>query len=165
MRVISWNLGYMKPAHYKTYAIRERQWSALMALGPDVALLQECRPTDLAKFLPPWAAEHYVVVGEKPDRWIACSTILARRSLSPTLVADEDPWCDLLSGYLVRAVITHHELGEVHLASVHAIAEEVDDPTVSRADHDRIRRPGCENAWYNDLAADALRRGWATRSS
>src|SRR5262245_63405466 len=102
MRIVSWNMGYMKPAAYKTIANRRRQWSLLAALAPDIALLQECRPGDLAEHAPRWMAEGYTTVGAIPSRWIACSTVLARKELDPkslgagVLPEAEQRWLDYL---------------------------------------------------------------------
>ncbi len=81
MDVMSWNMGYWKPSHYRTIENRRRQWALVAALSPDVALLQECRPEDLAALAPGWLADMYDVVGAIPDRWTACSAILARKEL------------------------------------------------------------------------------------
>ncbi len=55
-------------------------------------------------------------------------------------------------------------VGPICVASVHAIAREVDHPSVSDADHMRIKRSGCDRAWNNDLAASAL-HGWVGDST
>jgi len=52
MRVVSWNLAYMKPAGFKEVENRRRQWEFLGALQPDIAMLQECRPEDLTNLVP-----------------------------------------------------------------------------------------------------------------
>jgi hypothetical protein len=49
MRIVTWNLGYMTPGIYKGEAIRDQQWNYLLSLNPEVMLVQECRPDDLAK--------------------------------------------------------------------------------------------------------------------
>ena len=40
MRVVSWNLAYMKPAGFKKVENRRRQWESLGALQPDIAMLK-----------------------------------------------------------------------------------------------------------------------------
>jgi exonuclease III len=52
MRVVSWNLAYMKPARFKEVENRRRQWEFLGSLQPDIAMLQECRPEDLTNLAP-----------------------------------------------------------------------------------------------------------------
>jgi len=163
MRVVSWNLAYWKPGRYKTVENRRRQWSYLLGLEPDVALLQECRPTDLQKFASESAQAEYSVIGTIPHKWTACSAILVRRELRAEPDTRPDPWLDALSGYVARARIAHSAIGEVCVASVHAIAKEANYPSLSDADHLRIKRSGCKRAWNNDVAASAL-RGWAEGS-
>lgn len=145
MRVVSWNMGYMRPAAYKTTANRRRQWALLGALAPDIAVLQECRPDDLFHHAPAWMAQAYCTIGEIPKRWIACSTVLARRDLDPRpleregLPEPERRWLSYLSGYVATAEVLV-ERQRLFVASVHAIAKPVTDPAISEADHERIRR-------------------------
>lgn len=170
MRVVSWNMAYWKFASYKSVANRRRQWSYLMALAPDLALLQECRPGDLCHLLPGWPNEEYEVLGEIPDGWIACSAILARKSLQPRFVHWSDSeglaessgrWLAFFAGYVARAQVTVPGLGQVRVASVHAVAKEVDDDAVATPDdHAEFGRGTEAKAWHNDLAAGAL-RDWA----
>jgi len=169
MRIVSWNMGYWSFAGFKKSANRQRQWSYLMALAPDVALLQECRPSDLGDHLPPWAANEYVVLGEIPPEWQACSAVLARRGLMPRFVhwSDADGvdeaarrWFTFLAGYVARSELTIPGIGPVRVASVHAVAREVSDETaLSLDEHAALCRPSDTRAWHNDLAAAAL-RGW-----
>jgi exonuclease III len=161
MRVVSWNMAYWKPARYKSDANRQRQWSALMVLSPDIALLQECRPDDLATLAPSWASPEYQVLGSIPPRWQACSAVLVRRSLDAMLVQDEDPYFAFLSGYVTRAILTIAGIGSVSIASVHAVAKEVLSDALDPEVLATMRRPACDRAWYNDLAANALRT-WAS---
>jgi exonuclease III len=154
----------MKPGRYKAVENRRRQWALLGAMAPDIALLQECRPDDLHQQAPPWMAEEYSVVGVLPDRWIACSAILVRKTLRPSLPDShqlpepEARWLEYLSGYVARAQV---DLGwtQLAVASVHAIAKEVTDPALSDSDHEIVRRRSLSRAWHNDLAAAAL-AGW-----
>src|SRR4051794_17789646 len=140
MRVVSWNMAYWKPGHFKTQVNRQRQWALLMALAPDVALLQECRPDDLAACAPGWGQSEYELVGAIPPRWTACTVILARRSLGPKrldaseLPESEQRWLKYLSGYLAAATIDING-AEIRLASVHSIAKEVSDIAVTDDDH------------------------------
>ena len=57
LRLVSWNLAYGKPGRFKTVANRRRQWALLGALAPDIALLQECRSSDLKLHAPGWMAD------------------------------------------------------------------------------------------------------------
>ena len=161
MDVMSWNMGYWKPSHYRTIENRRRQWALVAALSPDVALLQECRPEDLAALAPGWLADMYDVVGAIPDRWTACSAILARKELGaapidPARLPEENRrWLAYLSGYVAAAELVVGD-ERVSVASVHAIAKEIVDPAVTDADHERLRREALERAWHNDLAAAAL---------
>jgi exonuclease III len=45
---------------------------------------------------------------------------------------------------------------EIAVASVHAIAREVDCAAVTDTDHERIRRQALARAWHNDLVVAAL---------
>jgi exonuclease III len=45
---------------------------------------------------------------------------------------------------------------EITVASVHAVAKEVNCPAVTDEDHQRIRRQVLTQAWHNDLAVAAL---------
>lgn len=161
MRLVSWNLAYMKPGAFKTIDNRRRQWALLAALLPDVALLQECRPDDIAVNGPSWMANLYDVVGDLPDQWTACSAVLVRKSLHATaldrtgLPEAERRWLEYLSGYVATAVVSM-DGRETTISSVHTIAKQVDDPSVTDADHERVRRRALDRAWHNDLAVAAL---------
>jgi exonuclease III len=154
-------MAYMKPGAFKAIANRRRQWSLLGALAPDVALLQECRPGDRVEHAPTWMAEGYVALGAIPPRWVACSAVVARRELNPIeldrtrLPEPERRWLEYLSGYVATGNITL-DAQSVAVASVHAIAMEVDAPSVLDTEHERIRRRVLRRAWHNDLAAAAL---------
>jgi hypothetical protein len=154
-------MAYMKPAAYKTIGNRRRQWSVLGALSPDVALLQECRPGDLLEHAPKWMADQYIAIGAIPSRWIACSTVLARRELRPVeldrdaLPEAEQRWLAYLSGYVATALLVLDDQ-DLAVASVLAIANVVDDPVLSDAEHESIRRRTIGRAWHNDLAVAAL---------
>jgi exonuclease III len=158
---VTWNLAYMKPGRYKTIANRRRQWALLAALEPDIALLQECRPDDLRINAPAWMEADYDVIGEIPPNWIACSAILARttveaRPLDRTQLPEpEHGWLAQLSGYVATALAVVRET-ELAIASVHAIAREVDRSAATDEDHERIRRRSHPRAWHNDLAVAAL---------
>lgn len=159
MRVISWNMAYWKPAGFNSLANRRRQWSLLGALSPDVALLQECRPSDLADHAPVWMTDQYDIIGEIPAGWTACSAVLIRAELlgepidPRELPDDERRWLGYLSGYVAAASVGPDAL---RVASVHGVAKSVDDPSVTGADHERIRRSSLASAWHNDLAVAAL---------
>ena len=143
MRVLSWNMAYWKPGRFNTVANRRRQWALIGALCPDIALLQECRPPDLAVHGAGWMADEYDIIGAIPHRWTACSTVLARRSLQPialdrtSLPADERRWLDYLSGYVATAWMSAGGR-PVTVASVHTVAREVDDDSVTPTDHERM---------------------------
>lgn len=151
----------MKPGRLKSRENRRRQWALIGAVSPDVALLQECRPGDLAAAAPSWMAQEYEVVGAKPRGPIGSSAVVARRSLQPaefdqaSLPEAEGRWLDLLGAYVAVARLT---LGgvEVRATSVHALAGDVTDEAVTNDEHLRIKRPSLERAWFNDLAAAAL---------
>jgi hypothetical protein len=104
MRVLSWNMAYWKPGRFNNVTNRRRQWALIAALAPDIALLQECRPPDLASNAPVWMSDEYIVVGSIPHPWTACSAILARRALHPvaldrpTLPVEVRRWLEYLSG-------------------------------------------------------------------
>jgi exonuclease III len=162
LRVASWNMAFWNWGHYKSTSNRRRQWAFLLALGPDIAFLQECRPEDLANLAPAWANDEYEIIGSIPRGWVACSAVLARRSLTPSrlglsaLPAVEQRWFRWLSGYVVPVSI---KCGteEVVAASVHAPAKVVSHPSISHADHDRVKRNSLPEAWYDDFAAACLR--------
>ena len=112
MRVVSWNMAYWKPGGFNAVANRRRQWALIGALGPDIALLQECRPPDITDNGPAWLRSEYEVIGTIPARWTACSAVVARRSLGPValdrtvLPTDERRWLDHLAGYVATAWVT-----------------------------------------------------------
>lgn len=161
MRLLTWNMAYWKPAGFKTIENRRRQWALLGALGPDVALLQECRPDDLNNLAPTWMRDEYDIVGAIPERWTACSALLARKYFAAerldvaAVPKPERRWLEYLSGYIAEARISTG-LGPIVVASVHTVAKEVIDPAVTDDDHARIRRPALSRAWHNDLAVAAL---------
>lgn len=161
MRILTWNMAYMTPSTYKSVANRKRQWALLAALQPDIALLQECRPTDLEYLGPTWMQEEYSVVGAIPEYWIACSAILVRRPHSAvpmdrgSLPEAESRWLAFLSGYVCAADVLA-DGRKLAVASVHARAAEVEHAMVTEADHERVRRRSLARAWHNDLAAAAL---------
>lgn len=162
VRVVSWNLAFGKPGAYKSYSNRRRQWALLGALAPDIALLQECRPSDLQDHAPGWMAEEYSVAGTLQPGWKLCSTILVRKPhtvvvLDRALLGDDQRrWLDHMSGYVATATVFVGTCA-MAVASVHALAEEVKvSAAVALADHERICRSGLDRAMHNDLAVAAL---------
>lgn len=168
MRVLTWNMAYMKPSGHKSIPNRRRQWALLGAVAPDIALLQECRPADLATLAPSWMAEVYDVVGTPRQGGTACSAVLARRSYAPKALDTDgvpDPearWLEFFTGYLAAARLTVDGV-PLNVASVHALAGEVAYPEITAADHTLLKRPSTEGAYFNDVAAGAL--GPFTRES
>lgn len=160
MRVVSWNLGYWTPGTYKGVYNRRRQWDYLLGLEPTIALLQECRPEDLANLTASRGAD-FQVVGAIPIGWTACSAIVVPRDLDVVQATPDTPWLEYLSGYVARAELPGLLTGSpLRIASVHASAKAVTDPVLSLSDHGALKRPGCEQAWHCDLVAAAL-RPWA----
>lgn len=157
MRIVSWNMAYWKPGGFNAVANRQRQWSLLLALGPDLALLQECRPGDFEAFAPAWALEDYQILGAIPKGWTACSAVLARRTLEAEPIEPDDTAAfRYFSGYLARARVRLPGAGPTQVASVHAIAAEVDNPVVTDADHAEMKRTSADKAWHCDVAAFSL---------
>lgn len=161
MRVVTWNMAYMKPSRHKSVANRRRQWALLGALAPDIALLQECRPTDLATLAPAWMVEEYAIVGAARQGGSACAAVLARARYAPVAIAGREldgsavRWLEFLSGYVTPARVTVAGL-PINVASVHALAGEVAHPEITDADHAALSRPCTTRAYYNDVAAAAL---------
>ena len=161
MRILSWNMAYWKPGQFNTVVNRRRQWALIGALRPDIALLQECRPPDIVDNGPGWMGEEYEIIGAIPHRWTACSAVLARRSLGPValdrtaLPVEERRWLEYLAGYVSTAWVTFEDR-QIAVASVHAVAREVDDAAVTATDHGRIRRQALNRGWHNDLVVAAL---------
>jgi exonuclease III len=152
VRVVTWNLGYWTPGKFNSIANRQRQWRFLLRLAPDLMLLQECRPEDLATVD---GAAPYEVVGAIPKRWTACSAVVAKRDLDPLAAERPGPWFEFLSGYVALSTIAT-EIGRLLVASVHTPARVVEDPCLTDADHATLRRPGVGHAWHNDLAFAAI---------
>ena len=162
VRIVSWNLAFGKPGPYRSYSNRRRQWALLGALAPDIALLQECRPTDLETYAPAWMTDEYSVAGDLPPKWRLCATILVRKPhevslLDRSLVGDDEHrWLEHLSGCVAAATVTIEDC-VVHVASVHALAGRTAvSEAVTQLDHERIRRSGLDRAINNDLAVAAL---------
>lgn len=155
MRVVSWNLAYMKPAKFKEVENRRRQWEFLGALQPDIAMLQECRPEDLTNLAPLEMKNEYKVLGKIPLHWSACSALLLRSDFIAEHLTPSSPWLEYLSGYLCLVSFNIYRR-KILIASVHTPAKEVNDPLVSQDDHTKIKRPSLDRAWHNDLAAAAL---------
>jgi len=155
MRVVSWNLAYMKPAGFKKVENRRRQWEFLGALQPDIAMLQECRPADLTNLARLEMKNEYKVLGKIPLHWIACSALLLRSDFIAEHLTPSSSWLEYLSGYLCRASFNIYGR-KILIASVHTPAKVVNDPRVSQDDHAKIKRPSLDRAWHNDLAAAAL---------
>ncbi|NCT90981.1 hypothetical protein GXB85_08485 [Cellulomonas sp. APG4] len=161
MRVVTWNLAYMKPSRHKTPANRRRQWALLAALAPDVALLQECRPADLAALAPSWMAQEYTIVGAARPGGTACAAVLARTEHALVAVDGHElgdtsaRWLEFLAGYVAPARLVVEGV-PINVASVHALAGEVDHPAITAEDHEALRRPCASRAYFNDVAAGAL---------
>jgi exonuclease III len=155
-------MAYWKPGHFNTLTNRQRQWSFLLALAPDIALLQECRPGDFARWAPAWAHDEYEVVGANPINGTACSAVLARRSLSPTALGWDhlspkvQGWFEYFGGYLRLASIAVDN-SQIVVVSVHGTARLVTAPGFSEDDQRAVARPALGQAWNNDLAAAAVR--------
>jgi len=155
MRVVSWNLAYMKPARFKEVENRRRQWEFLGDLQPDIAMLQECRPEDLINLAPFEMKNEYKVLAKIPLKWSACSALLLRSDFIAEHLPSSSPWLEYLSGYLCLASINIYRR-KILIVSVHTPAKVVNDPRVSQDDHIKIKRPSLELAWHNDLAVAAL---------
>ena len=162
VRLVSWNLTYGKPGRYKRIENRRRQWALLGALAPDLALLQECRPSDLDLHAPAWMADEYRCVGTLRPGWRLCTSILVHQAFHveplehASLGEAERRWLGYAPGCTAAAALTVGSL-ELAVASVHALAGKVDVGTeVTLAEHERIRRTGLDRAIYNDLLAAAL---------
>lgn len=157
---MTWNMAYMKPGRYKSKQNRRRQWALLAAISPDVALLQECRPDDLATLAPPWMAEEYDILTSAPDR-MAGSAVLARKAYQPEhidsgrLPESEQRWLTFFARYVGTARLTV-EGAVVNVASVHALAGEVNNAAITDDDHLATKRASKDRARYNDVAANAL---------
>ena len=89
LRLVSWNLAYGKPGRFKTVANRRRQWALLGALAPDIALLQECRSSDLNLHAPGWMEDRYQCVGVLQRGWSLCTSMLVR---DPECAEPIDKW-------------------------------------------------------------------------
>jgi endonuclease/exonuclease/phosphatase family metal-dependent hydrolase len=161
LRLLSWNLAYGKPAAYKSIQNRQRQWALIGALAPDIVLLQECRPDDINKHAPPWMADSYEVVGHLQPGWRLRSSLLVRKPLHVAeldrrlLGAEEARLLGTLPGSVAAGTVRGPGF-EFVVASIHALAMEVDSLDVSDSDHDRLRRSSLDRAWYNDLIVGAL---------
>jgi exonuclease III len=152
MRVVTWNLGYWTPGPYNAVANREKQWQFLLGLNADVICVQECRPQDLQDHT---SSADYKMVGSIPDRWTACSAVVARTELSPMPVPRTGALLEALSGYVAVASVSTAK-GTYVIASVQAPARPVEDALLSDGDHLQLRRKGGKRALYNDLAFAAL---------
>jgi exonuclease III len=83
MRVVSWNLAYMKPARFKEVENRHRQWEFLRSLQPDIAMLQECRPEDLTNLAPFEMKNEYKILFTDSalyEKLISCKVIRSEMS-------------------------------------------------------------------------------------
>jgi exonuclease III len=160
-RVVCWNLAYGKPGRFHSHENRRRQWALLGALAPDIALLQECRPTDLEGHAPAWMADVYRCVGLLQPGWKLCTSVLVRdplkvEPLDPAAYPDpERRWLEYMFGAVVAAIVRCDGV-EFAVASVHAAGGELSDTAITSADHEQVRRTTLRRAWYNDLAAAAL---------
>jgi len=153
MRVVSWNLAYMTPGKYKAHKNRRRQWSLIASLDPDIILLQECRPEDLKHY---GLDDGYIIIGEVPTGWTACSAVMVHKELNPHPISHSSSWRKFLSGYLSLAEITEDE-HRVLVASVHSPADRANNPLITKADHESLRRKTCDVAWYSDVAFGVLK--------
>lgn len=157
LRVVSWNLGYWTPgAGYKTIVNRTRQWEWLASLDPDLVLVQECRPEDVVSKLPAEASDRYVVIGEIPRGWTACSAVVARRDLDPRPVACEGKLRAILSGYLALAAVTLPDGMTALAASVHTPARQVEAGLLDAGEFYHLCRPELGEVWHNDVAVGVL---------
>lgn len=157
VRVVTWNLAYGKPAGFKRIENRRRQWALLAALAPDIALLQECRPTDLMAHAPMWMSEEYSCVGLLEPGWRLRTSLLVRQPHAfevpdpDVLGGRERRWLEALPGGVVAAAEVEIADSRFAVASVHALAapvllgDEFDD------DRRRLRRDGLEQVWHNDV--------------
>lgn len=162
LRVVSWNRAYGKPARFKTIAIRRRQWALIAALAPDIALLQECRPSDLNLNAPAWMADEYRCVGVLQQGWRLCTSMLVREPLAvepldlAALGESERRWLGFLPSRWAAGTVSAAGL-LFAVASVHALADKVEVGTaVTSDDHERIRRTGLDRAIHNDVNVAAL---------
>lgn len=157
MRVVSWNMAYMKPGKFRGRENRRRQWALLAALDPDIALLQECQPADLNALAPQWMPGRYDIIGLPRSSRVGGSSILAKKELAlrpgPEVPTQHEHLWEAFRGYVTTGVVDLHGGGSVTLASVHALAGSDTPATVTDADSAAARRPSRARAGHNDLAA------------
>lgn len=161
MRVLTWNLAFMKPGPFKALRNRQRQWALIAAITPDIALLQECRPEDLTARAPGWMVDEYDLIATPPTRWTGSAVVLARKDLAAVpvderiLTEQTQRWLAILGRDVAITQITSG--GRLTtVASVYAFAGPVKHPDLSSGDHAIVKRPALPQAWYGDLAAAAL---------
>jgi endonuclease/exonuclease/phosphatase family metal-dependent hydrolase len=163
VRVVSWNLAYGKPGRFKTIENRRKQWALLAALAPDIALLQECRPNDLAAHAPAWMADEYTCAGLLARGSMLRASLLVRRphtveELAFTQLADhERGWSSELHDGVVAAADVEIAGVQFAVASVHAPATQLPlSDGVDAANRRQLGRTGLEKVWHNDLIAAIL---------
>ena len=145
MRVVSWNMGMSMDAYAD---VHERAWHFLVALDPDIALLQECRPPD-------WIREWYTLHSGPFQLWV--SAVLSKGLSVRPIVPDAGTLLAAFNGYLATAALDLPDGQELVVASVHATAKEAFPSMLAGLDADEIRRPSVDVPWMNDVAYLALK--------
>ena len=146
MRVVCWNLSF---GSRRDEAGHDRAWRFLLDdLHPDLALLQQARP-------PAWARGSIPCLAPEPDDpWAsAIATTFSADQISP----DDEDVLARLGGSIACARVTLQDGESLLAASVYTKAAPVSARDLRGVDADTIRRPGQDEAWYNDLAYAALR--------
>ena len=124
MRVVSWNIAWWKPAHFKSNVNRRRIWGEIVAMGADIYLLQEVNVADFANLAPRWFQDDFELIDDTDNGQGSC--LVVRKTLDPQTVSFKDG--GFLHGFRSRIAIarlTFPDGYERVVASVHPSAREL----------------------------------------
>ena len=141
VRVVTWNMGLARESRGRPW-VHDQAWHYLLALGPDLAFVQEALP-------PAWARSEGAIV-QGPFRQWGSAIFSPRFPLQPFRLADESPLRSLGSYLAFGTVLLPHG-SESLVASVHAV--------VKPATRAQVRSLGSGSARESgDSRRDSLRR-------
>src|SRR4051812_35180129 len=137
-RLVSWNMGMSMNAFAEQH---DRAWHFLVALNPDIALVQEAVPPD-------WIRARFAVHHEPFDLW--ASAVLVRPDWPSHLTSfGRETVIGAFGAYVATTEVVIPGTGDVVVASVHTTAQRAFPHRLSGLDVEAIRRPSLPDVWWN----------------
>lgn len=145
-RVVTWNMGLARESRGRPW-VHDQAWHYLLALGPDLAFVQEALP-------PAWVRSEGAIV-QGPFRQWGSAIFSPRFPLEPFRLAIESPLRSLGS-YLAFGTVLLPNGSEHLVASVHAVVKPATRDQVRSLGAVEASRPSIGHTMVNDFVFAGL---------